>query len=88
MERVELLTRKSAIEEVEIVLLAYGNERLKTWFIFDGKQIAPKGSHLLMHLTGVVTLEPWRTSGTYPAVGDVVCASDGRRFVVKSAELV
>lgn len=66
-----------------IIRYAWGNSRLKTWFITKTKkEFLQKGCKLLFKITGEQTSEPIKTSDTYPKQGDVISDVNGSKIKV------
>ena len=70
-----------------VVRFAWGNEKLKTWFITKiDKAFLPKGSRLLFKMGCEPTNEPISITNTYPKQGDVINDVDGDKLKVISVE--
>lgn len=68
---------------VNIVRYAWGNSKLKTWFITKNKKcFLPKGSKLLFVITSKQTTELLKTSDNYPKIGDVITDIDGLKIKI------
>ena len=78
-------TKEEISTEVDniIILYAYGNQQLKTWFLSRTKQsILPKGSRLLFTLDCILTNKIGSTNSTYPSKSDIVYDIKGVKYEV------
>jgi len=70
-----------------VVRFAWGNEKLKTWFITKTvKAVLPKGSRLLFRMGCEPTNEPISITDTHPKQGDVINDVNGNKLNVVSVE--
>lgn len=81
--------QKCTIADVRcsVVRFAWGNEKLKTWFITKTqKAFLPKGSRLLFKMGCEPTNEPILTTDSHPKQGDVINDVDDCKLKVVSVE--
>jgi len=70
-----------------VVRFAWGNEKLKTWFITKtSKAFLPKGSRLLFKMGCEPTNEPISITDSHPKEGHVINDVDGCKLKVISVE--
>lgn len=75
--------------ETGIIRYAWGNQRLKTWFITKSqKTVVPEGCRLLFTLTCEYTTAPISIADTWPQIGDVLVDVDGARIGVKEVNWI
>lgn len=79
---------KNAVSK-NIVRYAWGNSKLKTWFITKNKTaFIPKGCKLIFIITGEITNEPLHTLDNYPNKGDVISDIDNLHIKVSDVSWV
>lgn len=70
-----------------VIRYAWGNEKLKTWFITKtSKAFLPKGSRLLFKMGCEPTNKPISITESYPKQGDVINDVDSCRIKVIDVE--
>lgn len=88
-ETIKTVEQTCTIADVRcsVIRFAWGNEKLKTWFITKTeKEFLPKGSRLLFKMGCEPTNEPISTAESYPKQGDVINDVDGYKLKVVSVE--
>ena len=81
----ELCTTPSV--KCSVVRFAWGNEKLKTWFITKtSKAVLPKGSKLLFKMGCERTNKTISITYTLPKQGDVINDVDSNKFRIVSVE--
>ena len=80
-EAEKINVKTDTLESVEnselIIRYAWGNQKLKTWFITKHRFCGFEGSRLLMKLGCKKTKDDVSVDTTFPSVGDVVTDTDG-----------
>lgn len=74
-------------KQKSIIRFAYGNEKLKTWFITkSNRQILPNGSRLIFILTCELTSDEISISETYPTKDQIIGDINGQHLKIINVE--